>query len=69
MTRETITLRDVYDIVNRLESKMDMQFDRHDERINKIEQNQSKALGVIGAITFILSGTMTYVWDRIWNPK
>lgn len=63
--KDQITLRDVYDIVNRLETKMDARYEKHESRIEAIENNQSKAIGVISVISLFISGALTYVWDRI----
>lgn len=63
--KETITLRDVYDIANRLEGKMDTRLERHELRIEGLENNQSRALGVLSVISLFISGAMTLLWNRL----
>lgn len=65
MSRDTVTLRDIYDVVDRLEKKMTMRIDKVDERVNILEDFKSKAavLGSIGMV--ILSGVFSFIWKYI----
>jgi len=46
-TNGRATLKDVYAVVNRLEDKMDDVLKTHQEKIDKLENNQAKMFGGI----------------------
>ena len=60
-----ITLKDVYDVVNRLEDKMDDKFKDHDNRLNKLEDLGSKALAIWGVIAFVGTAVFTWAWNKL----
>ena len=65
MAKNEITLRDVYDIVDRLERKMDERLMKLEDKTDKLENNQSRALGVLSVFTVFIGAASAYVWDRI----
>lgn len=69
MTKTQITLRDIYDIVNEYNGKIDNRLEKIDERINKIENNQNRALGIISVISLFLSAGASYFWASLLGKK
>ena len=65
MTKGTITVKDVYDVVNRLEDKMDKKFEDHEGRLNKLEDVGSRILAVWGVISFVATALFTWAWNRL----
>ena len=69
MSKDTVSLRDVYEIMQRLEAKMDTKWDKHEARIVNLEDNQSKALGMLSIVTLFISGGLTFLWNRILGKQ
>jgi hypothetical protein len=65
MSDERITLRDIYDAVNRLEDKLSKRIDGQDKKIERLEGFQNKALGIISIIMLLFSSLVTYFWNRV----
>lgn len=65
MVRNSITIKDIYDIVNRLEDKFDNKFTDLDNRVGKLEGFMNRAIGILGLFTTIISLTITYVWNKL----
>lgn len=61
----SITLKDVYEVVNRLETKFDERYERIESRVTKLETFQNKALGILSVATMFLTLAATYVWNRL----
>lgn len=66
---DKISLKDVYEIVNRVEDKMDAQLADHNKRIDVLENNQAKAFGVLSVITVFVSAGASYLWDRVLGRR
>lgn len=67
---DDISLRDVYDIVNRLEDKVDRSLDGHNRRISSLEEAKSFTSGGFAAVAFIISSAVTLVGvylDHMWK--
>lgn len=60
-----ITLKDVYEVVNRLESKFDERYERLDSRVSKLETFQNKALGILSVVVMFTSLAASYIWNRL----
>lgn len=60
-----VTLNDIYQVVNRLEDKMDDRLKEVEGRVNILEDFRGKALGIMAVVMFVLSGIFTWVWERI----
>ena len=65
MTKQSVTLRDVYDIAERLETKFSEKFSDHETRIRMIEKFQNRALGVISFLALFSSLAANAIWDRL----
>ena len=65
MSKESITLKDVYDAVNRVEDKMDKRITPLESRIDNLEDFKGRALGIFGVISFLGSAVFSWAWERI----
>ena len=69
MANERVTLRDVYEIVERLELKVDSKIGKIDARVDVIENFQSRALGILSFLTFLISMSAGAIWNTILGRK
>lgn len=60
-----ITLNDIYQVVNRLEDKMDERLKLVENRVDTLEDFKGKSLGIMSAIMFVVSGIFTWIWERL----
>lgn len=62
MTDETAngraTIREVYDIVARIETKLEGKLEQHDGRLRALERGKAKLAGAIGVIGLVSSSTL-----------
>jgi len=63
MSNSKITLKDIYDIVNRLEDKTDKRICLLEEKINGLESFKDNLVGKITLMTGVLSLTFSLVWQ------
>lgn len=65
MSGDRITTKDVYEVVNRLEDKLDRRLNSMEERIDKNESFRERAIAV-GSVFVIFSNLLaTWIWDRL----
>lgn len=64
---ESITLRDIYDVVQRLEDKVDDRFNATEARINRLEEVASKGIVLGGIGMVLLSGIFSWVWEKLFK--
>jgi hypothetical protein len=62
---DNISLRDIYNAVNRLEDKLSKRMDDQDGKIRRIESFQNKALGIVSLGMLIFSSLITYFWKKV----
>ena len=60
---DKITLRDIYEIVDRLETKMDKRLCLLENRTNTLESFKDNLAGKITLFVGVLSICITIVWD------
>lgn len=65
MTEQKITLRDVYDILYRVEQKYEKRFETIENKVDSLEKFQNKAIGVLIIASSFLSLIASYVWQKI----
>lgn len=65
MSSEKITLRDIYDVVNRLEDKVDKRITNVEDDIKELKSFQSRAMGVASVMAAFVSLIATFIWNRI----
>ena len=59
------TIKDIYDIVNRLEDKVDERMARIDKRVDSLEQLRDKIVGSWLVLSFIVVGASSFFWDWV----
>lgn len=69
MSTERVTLRDIYEIVNRLEEKMDDKIALIDDRVGAIESFQNKILGIGAVLSAILGMGGAWFWTKLTGGK
>ncbi len=81
MTPESVSLRDVYDIVSKVDDKLDgfikethehrtkcaAEFGSLDKRVSIIEDRGARFWGAILAVATIVSAAIASLVDRLWN--
>jgi len=67
MTKDSVSLRDIYNAVNSLEDKLSKKMDKFDERLNILEAFRDRALGIMTVFTLFFSALASYVWKKVFN--
>jgi phage-related minor tail protein len=57
--------REILNITNRIEDKIDDQLKDYNTRITALEKFQNKALGVLVIVSAVFSILLNYLWERI----
>jgi hypothetical protein len=65
MNTEKITLRDIYDVVNRLEDKVDKRITTVESEIKEMKSFQNRVMGVASVMAAFVSLLATFIWNRI----
>ena len=65
MNNGKVTLRDIYEIVDRLETKMDKRLCVVEEKVNELESFRDKLKGQLALITAVISAFLTLTIDWI----
>lgn len=65
MSSDKVTLRDIYDLLDRLETKIDKRVEKIETDIEDIRAFQNKALGILGIAATFISLSATYVWNKV----
>ena len=63
--RDTVTLRDVYDAIGKLEEKVGRRIEKVEEKVNSLEEFKDRAIGIISIITVALSAVFSWLWKKI----
>jgi len=62
-----VSLKDIYDVVNRLEGKMDDRLVKIENRVGIIENFQSRIIGIWLGITAVISILGSWVGQKLFN--
>lgn len=62
---KNITLKDIYEVVNRLEDKVDKRLGTVEVRVDKLEDVQAKIIGGVSIVGLFVGGAVTWVWEKI----
>ncbi len=65
MTTNKVTLSDIYEVVNRLEDKMDKRMSDLENRVNVLESFRDNLIGKIAAFSAIVAVSITMLWDWV----
>lgn len=64
-SQSNVTLRDIYEVVERLENKMDQRIKELENDVEQIKDNQNKALGVVAVLSLFFSAAATWMWNKL----
>ena len=65
MSEERVSLKDVLDVVNRIEDKMTKRIEDTEKRVDVLESFQSRALGILSVVTVFFSLVATWIWGKL----
>jgi hypothetical protein len=65
MANGRITLKDIYEVVNRLEEKMDKRMCRVEERVDILEDFKSKILGIVTIVSLVSGAVFSWFWEKV----
>jgi len=60
-----VTLKDIYQVVQRVEDKIDARMQKVESRVDILEDFRGKALGIMSVVTFVASAIFTWAWQKI----
>jgi len=63
----SVSLKDIYEIVERLENKMDGRLKESEKRIDALENFQSRIIGIWLGITAVISILGSWVGQKLFN--
>lgn len=66
MSKDTVTLRDVYAVMQRVEDKMDKRFEETDGRIDKIEGFQNKLMGIASILSVLFASGISFIYNKLF---
>jgi hypothetical protein len=69
MANNKISLKDIYEIVNRLEDKMDRRLLILENRVDILEEFKGKVLGIAGFIGALAGSVISVIWNSITGKK
>lgn len=62
---KNITLKDIYEVVNRLEDKMDVRIADIEKRVDILEDFKGGVLGMAAVISAIVGIVGNWVWRKV----
>lgn len=65
MAKNGVSLTDIYNVVNRLEDKMDKRMTELEDRVDVLENFRGWMMGVGAAISIFIGGFATWIWNRL----
>jgi len=67
MTKDnsSVTLRDIYEIVERLETRMGSRIEKTETRVDGLESFQSKMVGISLVISSLIGIAGSWFWNKI----
>lgn len=63
--RSSVSLRDIYEAVGRLEEKLDKRMTRNEDRLENLESFKDRSLGIISIASLIVGGVFTWIWKQV----
>lgn len=65
MAGYNVTIKDVYDLVERLETKMSKRFDENEKDIEELQNFKSRLAGQLSLISVISGAASAWIWQKI----
>lgn len=63
--KDSVSLRDIYEAVERVEDKMIKRIERVECDVNALQAFQNKALGLLSVVSLFASAIASFIWDKI----
>jgi len=67
MTNDKITLRDIYEVVEKSNDKMDRRMCELEDRVNCLEDFKARILGMAAVIAAFVGSATAWIWKRVTN--
>jgi len=64
-----VTLKDIYDIVDRMETKIDKRMCDIEDRVGILEEFKGRALGTVGVVSALIASGLSFVWHEFFGQK
>lgn len=64
MSDNTVSLRDIYEVVNRIEDKFNKRAEDLEKRVNALEDFKARTLGILSIITVVSSAVFSWAWNK-----
>lgn len=68
-SRDSVSLRDIYEAVERVEEKMTKRIEKVETDVNALQGFQNKTLGVVSVISLFASAVASFIWEKIAGGK
>lgn len=65
MTSDRVSMRDLYQAIERLESKIDEKVTNNSKRIDKLETFKDRWAGAITLLSVFGGAVAAWIWDKI----
>ena len=65
--KNNITLRDVYEIVERLEVKIDNRITKIEDKVDKLEGFENRVYGIAGLISLAIGSGIAFIWNKVFG--
>ena len=62
---KSITLKDVYEVVNRIEDKFDIRMATLEKRVDILEDFKGRVLGMAAAISAVVGIIGNWIWRQV----
>jgi hypothetical protein len=70
MTRDdSVSLRDIYEAVQRVEDKMTKRIEKVECDIDTLQGFQNRTIGIASVISTFVGVVVSYIWSRIIGEK
>jgi len=67
MTNDKITLRDIYEVVEKYNDKIDKRMCELEDRVNILENFKARVLGMAAVIAAFVGSFTAWIWKRLTN--
>lgn len=62
---DSVSMRDIYEAVQRLEDKMGQRIDKVEADVDGLKGFQNKALGILSVFSVFVSAIASFIWNKI----
>ena len=65
MPNGKVTLKDIYEVMYRLEDKMDKRMCAMEQRVDILEDFKSKILGIATIVSVVSGAIFSWLWEKL----